>query len=231
MQPDLFNASNLTREDKRPLLLLSGGLDSTYLAYLLLQETNIDVLYIKAPIVEEKIKAEKKALEKIYAYLNKHCKFKIIRKYEQDVSGVQIGASSRAFAQPNLWLFGALNILEKEHSDVFISYVSGDQIASCIDRLHSAWEHLVYVTKTTEHDLIFPFRFVSKQFILNRIPKALQKLTWTCEDPKVMKNKSYRKCGTCVPCVTSKINLLMKEELEKIESRKCAKLGLTKLKG
>lgn len=192
--------------NKRPLVLLSGGLDSTYLAYSLLQETDIDVMYVSGIQQPDKVKAEQAALENIYKWLEKNCKFKIYNKLEYNIECGGVNASNTKFGQISTWFYAALNMCGKYHSYVAMSFVAGDQIIYDLKEIEKAWNSLAPICQKEPASLSFPLVHYNKQYILSKMPKELVKLTWTCEFP-IVKDKEYTECKLCTACVRKQMEL------------------------
>lgn len=189
-------------DGRRPLVLLSGGLDSTFLAFYLLQKTDIDILYVKAAQGIAKIEAEQYAREKVIKWLGRHAKYKIVNSYEVDVSAVPT-TEDHSFAQPLSWIYAAMNECHgQRHYSVMISYVMGDQICQHIPYFHTAWDALNFISKHNKVDLEFPLRRMTKSMILEAMPIELVNLTWVCELP-IKKRTRYKACGHCTACITS----------------------------
>ena len=201
--------------DKVPLLLLSGGLDSTYLLYNLLKTTDVDVLYINGNQNPDKITMELLAIDKIISWFsvkNKHNEFQEIKYSIRNFYKVDANTSDleyMGFAQPLSWMFGAIAKYNPNvHSSVKIAYVSGDQISSSLFYLKTAWENLTNVIKTKSIPLEFPLETINKRFILKNIPIPLLKLIWFCELPvKKKRNKYFSACNQCGPCVRHQLEL------------------------
>lgn len=192
---------DLSFKNGRPLVLLSGGLDSTYLAFSLLQKTDIDVLYVKGRQSPLKIEAELQALENIYSYFKEFCPYRIINIFVSDVSHYYFDDSNIKFAQPSIWLFAAVNVIRKSHSSLQMAYVLGDQITRYIDRISATWDNLISFTRHSDQKVEFPLLESDKETIINNIPGELRKLTWTCELPRKLKNGKFKECNHCPACI------------------------------
>lgn len=208
--------------EKVPLVLFSGGLDSTYYLYKLLKETDVEILYIKGNQGDVKITAELKARENIIEWLSKKMKFKIRQSFIEDLSSASITRNYK-FGQITPWLFGALNVVDSNiHSNVDISYVMKDDINEFIPNIKTAWDNLSYTIHSNPITLRFPLSLYKKQDILNDIPVKLYNLTWVCELPKATNVKysdniitveknvdgGYRKlrpCNNCSACISRKV--------------------------
>lgn len=190
-----------------PLVLLSGGLDSTYLAYEFLKAGDIDILYIDSRQTSNKVNAEKKALQTIVHTLNANSEHKIRNCFL--ASAVDLGFVRMQFQQAGYWIFSALQAFDDRlHNKVCMSYVSGDSILASLSGIKSAWWDLASSIKMQPIPLEFPLQFVTKAQILTRMPQQLIDLTWSCENPiSDAAFIGYEACGYCDPCVTKKVEL------------------------
>jgi hypothetical protein len=194
---------------KRPLILFTGGADSTYLLHHTLANlSDADVLYIEGPIGASKIKAEKIArLDILDKLKDMGLRFEVRQELSVDLSGLRSNRK-QCFAQPYLWLLGALNALDPdEHSSVQIAYLFGDDAGTVNSELISAWDHLVYVTFRDRIRLEFPLldHGVRKSYILENLDGSLKELTHSCELPAINDFGKVLTCGTCAACLTREV--------------------------
>lgn len=195
-------------ENPVPLVLLSGGLDSTFLAFKLLKETDIDILYVEGRQDPNKAKAEKRALETIIPTLKANSDFKIVNCFI--AKNVDLGFIRMQFAQPTYWLFSALHAYnDKIHSKVCMAYINGDGISSSLPYLKKAWDNLAAVVKFKAVPLEFTLELYTKLDILNLLPKEYIDNSWSCELPvvdDVIQNvPQFEPCGKCPACITRKV--------------------------
>lgn len=179
---------------KIPLVLFSGGLDSTSALMDALVRSDVDVVYIAGRQGPHKINAELQAVEDIIEMLKatptEHQIQKVYRfKLETDSyvdNYVHDYVSGQRFSQPQQWLFGMTAIARPDrHSEVVLSYVTGDQMASHLTELHWIWDYLCGIVFGTENKipLAFPFRYSKKRDLINHLPLGILAKTWTCEIP------------------------------------------------
>ena len=175
--------------EKRPLVLFSGGLDSTYRMWQHTKAgTKVDYLYILGGQGEIKALVEQAAVARIIDWLYTNHGDERVHHAKANVaySVVRFGNSpSVAWAQAIPWLVSALERVDpKFHSVVEISYVMGDEILSQIDNFKAAWKAMWSIAKNGEFvPLEFPLIMTSKQTILKEMPPKLYDLTWVCEKP------------------------------------------------
>lgn len=177
--------------NKRPLVLFSGGLDSTFnMLRHTIEGESVEYVYIDGGQGKNKIESEMATIGRILTALHEHA-----RRKEKSVSLREVGSSlskvnfcntpSAGWRQPIPWLVSALEVVDPaKHSAVEVSYVQGDEIISRIPELKAAWAAMWSVAKVGELvPLEFPLKDTSKQAILCQMPKELYDLTWVCELP------------------------------------------------
>ena len=187
---------------KRPLILFSSGLDSTYLLWTQLQKGNVDVLYVSAGQHPSKVSAERSACTKIIEMLEEMTGNRVVnQKYIKVSDGIRHDSYWK-FSQPASWMYAALHHVDyRAHSSVMIGYVLGDQILQCLGHLHAAWDSLYAISQHGVVPLEFPLLEVTKQHILSQLPNNVAKQIWVCELPETVEGRHYH-CGNCIPCMT-----------------------------
>ncbi len=203
---------------KRPLILFSGGLDSTFLLFdRLKHHGNVDVLYADGGQHIVKIHAEKLAREKIITALEKHTPHRVINRYEvgkighAEADGV-LKLPSIHRPQQTSWFLAALFTINPEiHTGVEIGNVLGDDNLGYVADLSKAWHHLMRATRLgcfhyEPPAMRFPIMEFDKSRCWNALPEDVRELVWTCETPKWGPNNEGANaaipCGICVPCRT-----------------------------
>lgn len=196
--------------DRIPLILFSGGLDSTFLLEQELRKGPVDVLYVAASQSQIKIKAERLARRKLINTLERITGNHIRNEYDIDIkSGCQTPDST--FQQPLMWLNGAFEISSsKIHSELQVGYVMGDQINAWLGSIERAWWSIQEFGKVTPIPLLFPLKQFTKQDILNEIHPKLVSKVWICEMPTYTtignsvggEDTTYHTCKQCLPCKT-----------------------------
>lgn len=111
--------------DKIPLVLWSGGLDSTYIVWdHLSKDEPIDTLYVKLNN-KEKSERETKSRLLIKNLLNQYS-ISIRNSYEIEMPVLGV-SHNVTFTQPLLWLMSITLILDPDiHSHVELGYIRGD---------------------------------------------------------------------------------------------------------
>jgi 7-cyano-7-deazaguanine synthase in queuosine biosynthesis len=201
-----------------PLILFSGGLDSTYLLHDRLLRGDVETLYVAASQCPKKIKRELAARKKIIDYLNKHCEYSIRRDnvVHLDIDTQNGPVMDCSWAQPFMWLTGALKISDGDfrHSCLEVGYVSGDSILSRLHNITQAWEHLQAFTKHHPIPIQFPLQTRLKHDMLRTLHVPLWEHIWVCEmpvKPKGRGKRNYVACGECPACDTQAASLFLFE--------------------
>ncbi len=195
---------------KIPLLLFSGGLDSTFMLQQSLMESDVDILYVDGGQAPLKIQAEELARLDILDWFievkkKNPTRFHSVRGQRHFNSPNFAGAPGALTSQPVSWLIAALYHCDPErHSCVRVAYVMGDDMAGFRHELCKAWDALLMVTKLHFVPIEFPLIFIKKPQLLREIDQELIPMTWTCETPVWLK-KTLVPCGKCVPCKRSDI--------------------------
>lgn len=215
-------------QKKFPLVVFSGGVDSTYMLHAALVKGDVHTLYIEGRQGEEKSKAEQASRKRIIRYLDElHEKGDLKGRILCDTI-VEIGISGKrrsffnkdlaedyknwdvcyqsrrvAFNQPLFWLTGINWVIDPDiHSEIQIGYIAGDQIVYHLRDMEEAWVRLMSFTHMEIVSLDFPLKFFNKKKIFKYIEPELLKMTWVCELPKVNEeSKTIDECGRCDKCL------------------------------
>lgn len=206
-------------KEKIPLILWSGGLDSTYLLQTELMKGDVEVLYVNGGQDSIKKAAEidaRYSMEHFLAPIGGKKRYKgTIRKAH--IVNVSTGTNTpqHTFQQPLQWLNGAFEVIDyTKHSALLVGYISGDQIGPMLESIKVLWTTMQTVGKYGNVPVDFPLAFVSKLDILERIdPRLVQKI-WVCETPieHVVKTfytsrSTFKRCKKCLPCRTMQTQL------------------------
>jgi hypothetical protein len=182
MQSLDFIVKSFQETGKRPLVLLSGGLDSTYLVSELLKQIPVDTMYIKASLLPQKAECELLARQKIIDYFNANNDNKIVKDNVHDIGHAIVMGTN--LPQPLFWFYAAMTMYNSDiHSCVCIGYVTGDAVCQYLDRLEAAWNQINPVVKKEHVPLLFPLRNLRKRDILTKLPAEIEKMTLVCERP------------------------------------------------
>jgi 7-cyano-7-deazaguanine synthase in queuosine biosynthesis len=204
--PPVIDQGGFTVTNKRPLLLFSGGLDSTTMLYAALQESDVDVLFCDCGQHAQKIQAERLARRNIIRWMNEERvvesgkeRFHVVHEF--NYSGVNFAsAPSMRSTQSVPWLVAALYHCDPCcHSEVRIGYVMGDDALIYRHEIQEAWRNLCLFSKTDAVPLEFPLLHYRKEQLLKWLPADLLDLIWVCETPK-WRGMEIVACGHCKPC-------------------------------
>lgn len=203
--------------NRRPLVLFSGGLDSTYSLLSLLTVSDVDVLIVRSEVIgylkniAEDI-ARKKVLDYCTEIYGKGTYQYRIRKTYTVTSAGETYNQYDLLGQPALWLDAAIGVIQADrHSSLVMSYCAGDSILPFLDRLQKWWINMYSVRRAIFHgdipELSFPLRCFAKKDMINKLletshSKVLD-LIWTCETPVEKKRRNkllVTPCNKCIPC-------------------------------
>lgn len=191
-----------------PLVVFSGGLDSTFLLYKTLLDGNVETCYFDAGQHFYKVKAEMLARSKIVTILeritgNRVMKDTFVRFPPPEVKVLHHYSTGHStdfgrenipngtWGQAYLWMFGLLKVTDPHlHSKVRMGYVMGDEIAMHYDNLKLAWRSLQAFTKHVTLELEFPLATMLKESIVRDMPHDVMKHLWHCELPIIERTSS-----------------------------------------
>lgn len=194
------------KQKKVPLILFSGGLDSSFLLQQELTKGDVEVLYVDASQCKNKVEAEKNVHWKIINILEKLTGNAVLRRHTVKIeSGCNTPDSS--FQQPLMWLNGAFEVSDSQrHSELLVGYVAGDQICGYLGYIEQAWNAMQGFGKIASIPLRFPLMLVPKQDILDNIDPNVVQNIWVCELPSFRGAHAtatqYKPCKQCTPCMT-----------------------------
>lgn len=210
-------------QEKHPLIVLSGGMDSTYMLWKALEKGDVHTCYIKASQHPNKIPVELEARMNVIEYFTKLTGNKVLTDTIVDLPTIRWQESRKRFpndgfewvdsgdnivkdhtwAQAPLWLFGLLFVADgRIHSSVNVGNVMGDGISSHLGDMKLAWQHTVMYCKANFVSLEFPLRYVDKSMIMNTLPLDVFTKLWVCELPRIDEHDITQPCGQCPACTT-----------------------------
>lgn len=206
--------------NKIPLIVFSGGVDSTYMLHAALLKGDVWTLYVNGAQGELKAKAEIEARKKILKWFaDKHTagdlKGQVLEDYvvkiettgtvhrhyntEPSYWGVMYDYDSRRtkFNQPLQWLAGINFVVNPlKISEIQLGYITGDQMALHLHDLTAAWGSLMEITHEDPVPLTFPLKYFNKRKIFGYIERELLDMTWVCEPT----NHKGQPCQVCDKC-------------------------------
>lgn len=196
--------------DKRPLVLWSGGVDSTAICDEFVKEgKRFDVLYVNGGQGALKTKAELNAIREIMEYWESTTYDRRPPTVVEAKSNVTFAYSpSGGFRQAIAWIVAALEVVDPtKHSEVIIGYIAGDQILTELHAVQQAWKYMWAVGKIGPVvPIIFPLKYVTKVNVIATLPPELYTLTWVCEIPRNPHgDTTILPCGECPGCVNREV--------------------------
>lgn len=196
-------------EKSRPLVVHSGGADSTLIVFdLLSRGIAMDLMYVNGSAWTPKQEAERAAVnaqfklfERSYPKVWERCKTRPVETkfflYSDNIT---------RSTQPINWIAAAMGALNKDNTHVIIGNIAGDQGSAYLSDMQAAWDSIVKFTLTGEAQSIhleFPLKLMSKVDVLvmyqqsdsdfRETTKELYLTTWTCQLPSEVDGK-FKTC-------------------------------------
>lgn len=202
--------------DYAPLIVWSGGVDSTYVLNWYLQYgISVHVCYIILNNNKDKVKKELKARKNIRKLLDKKYPNKILsdrifdRIFDRINIPVDVIKGWRGFdVQCSVWSW-ATALCSKNISEIVFGYVLGDSFWKYKKKFIKAYKsnyRLFWISKDIPN-INFP---LSDHYKVDVYKKSMNeewyKLCWVCERPT--NNKKSPECGECNACITRSKTLL-----------------------
>lgn len=182
-------------------VLWSGGLDSTYLIYKLLQDGyKVNAYYIEIKNNPTKVITELNAIKKMLPLFNKfNFEYKgILTSFALNTDGL----TPQGMQQSPIWLLSAYFL----NDPVCIGYVMNDDSISYIADYLKIAESLSLL-RYNAIQLEFPLIKTKKEDIIRLLPKEYLAVVVSCENPKT----NGSKCKKCSACVRHAAALLTKK--------------------
>lgn len=199
--------NKISSDGKLPLLLFSGGNDSTLMLMNALQKSDVYTLYVDCCQHEEKVQMELKARSEIFKILLKQGEHLVLTdhgiKELRELNGTY--GSFMEFRQTLPWIIGAVYIADPYRvSEVQIGYILGDDITIKLDTIKKLWKQIWKLVNGNKPVIPLRFPLIEKGFrktdVLRALPKNLLLKTWVCELP-VKDNNITKPCGACPACL------------------------------
>jgi 7-cyano-7-deazaguanine synthase in queuosine biosynthesis len=202
----------MEEKNRVPLILFSGGLDSSFALQEKLKEGDVETLYVSGAQHPWKIKKERETRERIVRRLQHRTGNKVRQDHHIQLDNTLFGGmADHAFCQPAMWIMGALQVSDiRVHSELIIAYVSGDQISSKIQAVAQAWHSMQEFSKN--HGIVpvnFPLSVWTKQQIMRDIFPDIAQHVWVCELPIQKDDGRIVACNggyQCAACNTRAMN-------------------------
>lgn len=207
--------------DKHPLIVFSGGMDSSFLLYKSLLEGDVHTCYIRGsqgPIkVEAELAARKRLIEiatmltgnQVLSDTIVHIGFIETNKTTYHSTGGSYSRSEfgvfpdSSWKQAPQWMFGLGLVADGwVHSEIRMGYVMFDDINEHLPDMSKAWDYISRFTKHHPISLKFPLSKTNKGAILENMPPEMLQKVWICELPEFNRKHQFIPCGKCPACET-----------------------------
>ena len=201
---------------KKKLLLYSGGIDSAYILFKMIEDgfTNIEIAHINPFYINKtKLKYEKIAIDKMMEWIKtNHTDVKIkFHSYnitheikEYGYVDNPIHSSLYGYSQPIAWLFNILVLCGSEEVELFFGYNKDDDMLKLYSEFTELTELLNKFIKTNL-TIRMPLINTEKQQIINHMISAnLINKTFWCEQPK----ENGDVCNICDCCKSFNLNII-----------------------
>lgn len=204
------------KKQKRITVLFSGGLDSTYLVWKLLEEGHIvEPVYFEIANNKGKTISEKRAIKIIFDKFKENYKSQLVHYETLKTTKIEIlGGSSWdrliSLAQVPVWIFGMMYINGKAADEVHVGYVLNDDAISFIPEIRKIYNSYKGIccekAKAEWPKLKFPIIKMSKDEIWRELPTEYRDHVWWCENPTHDGNyENLAPCEDhCVACKKAK---------------------------
>lgn len=192
--------------DKSPLVVLSGGFDSTAVLHRALgMYEKVSVISMQLSGQPAKSARESKALDAILSAVDEihgadpQAYGRISSYFRVPVHGTKHGQCSTPLPQSTIWLSTAVTFLTPGIHEVHMGYVHGDDQAMLFPHMEKAWDSMLDACGVigSHPKLVAPFLWVSKEDMIIRghLPSYIGHSTW-CES-----TRDEDDCGLCSSCM------------------------------
>lgn len=204
------------QDDLIPLVLYSGGMDSTLMLYTELLNRPVDTLYVSCNGGPDREFVENRARQKAMDWFrdreNKHdLRGSVLKDHWIDLNETLVKVKDHKLIQPLAWLIAGLMAFDKSrHSEIQIGYIIGDTAPIKSDSLEAFWRNAYALMHWCKPENAPPVRFpliesgYSKLDVLTQLPLELADKVWVCELPEKSDGGSYRYCKRCPSCRTQR---------------------------
>ena len=212
----------MTKQRKKVLILASAGLDSTYLLEKSFKEGNsTSIVSIFIGNNENKVLVEKNQLKLIKKYFEKR------NLYFDRTNEIDFEARSNnnlILKQFPAWIIGSIFSI-CEIDEVWFGYCMNDDMISFLPEFEKVWNsYRPFVENLPK--IKFPISKFKKENYINKIDNGLFQLTFSCENPVILKDKIFKfeDCGHCDSCEKNKyLNIFDRWNRNKNKSSETAK--------
>jgi len=183
------------------LVLLSGGVDSTYMLYKYLKDTNralhVHHVALDRSVSNAKKIAEWRAVDNIVKYLRE------IRPFEFSYSEMNMPGYDGSTLHAFYAMVAATMVLAKGYGKVASGRLATDNTTTGWRNMHHAlrvFDAAVDGRTNPPPEWVFPIDNLTKTDCIKGMPKELFALTWSCQHPKLKENGDIVECRKCIGC-------------------------------
>jgi hypothetical protein len=196
-----------------PLVLYSGGMDSTLMLYTELLKGSADTLYVENNGTSGRSFMERRAREKAMDWFlsdhGKDLKGRVLQDKVINLNETLVQVKGYKMVQPLAWLIAGLMAFDKNrHSELQIGYILGDAAPVKSAELEAFWRNAYALMHWCMPQNAPPVRFpllekgFDKGTVLSHLPLELADKIWVCELPQKKDDGSYHYCKVCTSCRT-----------------------------
>jgi 7-cyano-7-deazaguanine synthase in queuosine biosynthesis len=185
-------------ENKHPLILFTGGMDSSLLLKQKLKESHCDVFYLIDTTNPAKVAKEQAAQAAIIAEYSLG-RFHVAKRFVAEAPII----SSAHDEDRNL--FGRLMVAVNQvvdpnrHSAVYCGGVRQDSFYHFRQTTANLWSELNRLTHWRNVHIEFPYIYKDKEFVLTSLDEFTVKKVWVCDHP-FTNGGQIKRCGYCSAC-------------------------------
>lgn len=206
---------------KHPLIVYSGGIDSTYLLYSELKKGDVYTCYIEGAQSQDKARLEQEGRAKNITILEKLTGNRVLSDTIVKTTTTWTARTSNGnyvdngncaqdgtWGQAHQWLNGILYVSNSDkHSSIQMGHVLGDCISIHLGSQKKAWKYIQRFTKNAPIPLEFPLAMYEKFDLMYRMPYEVIANIWVCELPKKHFPEGneigeFQPCRCCSACIT-----------------------------
>lgn len=191
-------------KNKKIGLLISGGLDSTYLLWKYAKKGyDLELIYVDIRNNSDKSKVEQFLIKKTINKINNeyNCNYKL--NIGTTINLHIFYNNNLIFKQLPIWILSSIyNFYDVD--EIHIGYVIGDDIISYINDVKKIYYSYSSIMWGKLPKLKFPLLKKSKREIINELPNEYMENVISCESPIIKYENDnildYESCGICDVC-------------------------------
>lgn len=202
---------SLSDSKRKPLVLFSGGYDSTMCLLYLLPYTDVDTISVSGLCSYGKEQREREAREYVFNQIKNQPN--IVRNvFHQTIDPLSGWNTNAKLSQVLPWLYAAARAISPaKHSCLVVGYLGDDDSVPVHNSIKKAWKHLIRAMfpGVMPIPLIMPIAHLSKLDIVKntrQVAPRFEEHLWFCQTPDHVvrggrKEKDYYACGKCSSCL------------------------------